>query len=86
MVDHKEFKNISRERLTGVRTSLAKQGIAIPNGDDVEVAGPLGVKLRAIYDEPKKTLRLEIIDKPIFIPKSQIWKVVDRGAAGLYDN
>ena len=83
MTDHREFTGISRAKLNGLRSDLAKWGVEIPEGDDVEVKGPLGVKLRAVYSEPNETLRLTITDRPAFVSEKQIWKVVENGAARL---
>ena len=75
MADHKEFKGISRTNVDSIRNGLNKRGIKVPDGDDVEVAGPLGVKVQLTYNEPNKLLRLTINHKPMFITESQIWKV-----------
>lgn len=83
MADQREFTGISRAKLNGLRAELGKWGIEIPEGDDVEVKGPLGVKLRATYSEPSETLRLAITDKPAFVSEKRIWKVVENGAGGL---
>jgi hypothetical protein len=81
MAEHREFIGISRAKLNGLRTELGKWGVEIPEGDDVEVKGPLGVKLRATYTESSETLRLSITHKPAFVSEKQIWKVVENGAA-----
>ncbi|MEP7212348.1 MAG: hypothetical protein ABI791_04700 [Acidobacteriota bacterium] len=80
MADQKEFSGISREHVETIRKGLSKRGIKVPAGDDVEVAGPLGVKVQMTYDEGQKLLRLRIIDKPIFVTQNQIWKVIESGA------
>lgn len=83
MADSKEFGGITREKLDGIRKALAKRGVTVPAGDDVEVEGPFGVKLRAVFNEAKEILRLQITDKPIFVTENQIWKVVEQGASGM---
>ena len=80
MADHKEFTGVTREKLETIRKDLAKRGIKIPKGDDVEVDGPLGVKIQVTYDETARKLKLEINEKPIFITENQIWKVIESGA------
>jgi hypothetical protein len=80
MADHKEFSGISRTNVNSIRNGLNKRGITVPEGDDVEVAGPLGVRVQMTYHEPKGTLRLTITKKPMFITESQIWKVIESGA------
>ena len=80
MSDQKEFGGISREHVEMIRKGLSKRGIKVPAGDDVEVAGPLGVRIQMTYNEPDKLLRLRINDKPIFVTENQIWKVIESGA------
>lgn len=80
MADQRIFTGISRAQIDAIRVGLKKNGIQMPKGDDVEVSGPFGVKMKVSYDEPKKTLRLAITDKPVFISENQIWKVVESGA------
>jgi hypothetical protein len=86
MPEHKEFKGISRANVDSIRSGLNKRGIKVPAGDDVEVAGPLGVKVQLTYSEPDKTLRLKINHKPIFVTESQIWKVIESGAGKALRN
>ena len=83
MAGNKEYKNISRSDLDTIRKELTKTGIKIPAGDDVEVKGPLGVRMQVVYDESGKSLKLEITDKPFYISESQIWKVIESGAERL---
>ncbi|MEQ1922666.1 MAG: hypothetical protein ABL952_09170 [Pyrinomonadaceae bacterium] len=83
MSETKVFTDVSRERLTRFRRELAQWGVKVPDGDDVEVTGPFGVILRAIYDEALKTLSLSIVEKPMLIPESQVWKFVDNAADKL---
>jgi hypothetical protein len=81
MPDCKQYGGINRSELVNLRKDLAGEGIVVPEGDDVEVQGPFGVKLQAIYDEPKETLKISITKKPFYIPESEIWKIVDAGTA-----
>ncbi len=83
MAEARVFYDVSRERLTRFRRELATWGVKVPDGDDVEVSGPFGVKLQATYDEAPQTLTLSITDKPMFIPESQVWKFVDDAAAKI---
>ena len=83
MPSSRDFTGISRAKLNGLRTELKKWGVVIPEGDDVDVKGPFGVKLRATYEEPSETLRLVITDRPALISEGQIWKVVENGADKL---
>jgi hypothetical protein len=80
MAGYKEFKGISRANVDKIRNGLNKRGIKVPEGDDVEVSGPMGVKVQMTFNEEHETLRLAITDKPIFITENQIWKVIESGA------
>ncbi len=81
MPDCKQYGGISRSELVHLRKDLADEGIIVPEGDDVDVQGPFGVKLRATYNEPKETLKICITKKPFYIPESEVWKIVDAGTA-----
>lgn len=77
-MDKRTYTGVSRAALDRVRGELGKYGITLPPGDDVEVKGPLGVKMQVTYSEPDKTLDLAITDKPIFVTENQIWKVIEK--------
>ena len=79
-MDQKTYTGIRRADVDKIRGELGKYGITIPEGDDVEVKGPLGVKMRVIYDEPNESLNLTILEKPDYVTEGQIWKVVEMGA------
>jgi hypothetical protein len=79
-MDKRTYKGVSRADMEKVRGELGKFGISLPPGDDVEVKGPLGVKMQVTYSEAAKTLELEITKKPVFVSDTQIWKVVEMGA------
>ena len=83
MSETKVFTDVSRERLNRFRRELAQWGVKVPDGDDVEVTGPFGVILRATYEEALENLSLTIVEKPMLIPESQVWKFVDNAAAKL---
>ncbi len=76
----RSYKGVTRADVKEIRSGLGGFGISIPEGDDVEVTGPLGVKMRVQYDEPDQTLTLGIIEKPGYVPESQIWKVIEMTA------
>lgn len=76
----KSFSGIKRADIDRIRGELGKIGVEMPVGDNVEVKGPFGVKMKVDYDEPSSTLQLSITDKPAFISHDQIWKVVQIGA------
>ena len=79
-MDTRSYSGITRTDVGQIRTELGKYGIKIPDGDDIEVKGPLGVKMRVVYSEAAETLELTITEKPGFVSNEQIWKVVEMGA------
>jgi len=79
MPDCKQYGGIKRSDLDNLRRDLAAEGVTVPVGDDVEILAPFGVRLRAVYDEAKETLKISIVKKPFFVPESEIWKIVDTG-------
>ncbi len=85
MPDCKHYGGISRKELGKLRRDLAVEGINVPEGDDVEVKGPYGIALRAIYNEAKETLKICITKKPFYIPESEVWKIVDTGTSPYVD-
>ena len=81
MPDCKQYGGITREELGKLRKDLAKEGVKVPEGDDVTVEGPYGIRLSATYNEAKETLKICITKKPFYIPESEIWKIVDTGTS-----
>lgn len=81
MPDCKQYGGITRTELDQLRKDLAKEGVVVPEGDDVEFKGLFGVHLSAKYNEEKETLKICITKKPFFIPESEVWKIVDAGCA-----
>src|SRR4051794_2162516 len=79
MPDCKNYGGITRDELNLLRGDLKREGITIPEGDQVSFSGPQGIQLEATYDENKQTLRICIIKKPFFIPESMIWQFIDAG-------
>ena len=79
MSDSKLYEGITREELNSLRSSLEKQGVKVPEGDDVLVEGPYGVNLQISYDATSASLKVSIDKKPFFVPESMIWKMVDEG-------
>lgn len=77
MPDCKQYGGITREELNHLRADLEKEGVVLPEGDEVEVKGPYGIELSAAYNEDKETLKICITEKPFYIPESEIWKIVD---------
>ncbi|MBL8181966.1 MAG: hypothetical protein JNL64_10200 [Blastocatellia bacterium] len=81
MANTKTITGVDRSKLDSFRGKMKKFGAEVPDGDDVEIKAPFGVKMRASYVESAETLTLEILDKPVFVPESQIWSIVDSGTA-----
>lgn len=81
MPDCKYYGGITRAELIKLRKDLADEGIAVPEGDDVEISGPFNIRLRAIYDEQRETLKVCISYKPFYIPESEVWRIIDTGTA-----
>ena len=78
----RSYRGVTRAHVNKIRKEIGKFGITMPEGDDVDISGPLGVKMHLNYDEPAETLSLSVIDKPVFIPESQIWNVIEKTAVG----
>ena len=81
MPECKQYGGITRAELNQLRKDLAKEGVNVPEGDEVEFKGLFGVHLSASYNEEKETLKICITKKPFFIPESEVWKIVDAGTA-----
>jgi len=79
MSDSKLYEGITREELNSLRSSLEKQGVKVPEGDDVLVEGPYGVHLQISYDSANAMLKVSIAKRPFFVPESMIWSMVDEG-------
>lgn len=81
MPDCKQYGGITREELGKLREDLAREGVNVPDGDDVRFEAPFGIELTAVYVEEKETLKICITKKPFYIPESSVWKIVDTGTA-----
>jgi hypothetical protein len=80
LMDTRSYTGVTRSDVDRIRKGIGKFGIKMPEGDDVEIKGPLGVKMGFSYDEPNETLTLSVIDKPGFVSDAQIWKVIESTA------
>jgi len=79
-MDKRTYSGVTRAEVDRIRGGIGKFGIKMPEGDDVEINGPLGVKMRFEFDEPGQTLTLTILTKPGLISDSQIWSVIEMTA------
>jgi len=81
MSDCKQYDGITRAELANLRAYLANEKVVVPEGDDVKIEGPFGVKLQVTFNEQKEILKVCITEKPFYVPESQIWKLIDAGTA-----
>lgn len=81
MPNCKLYGGITRGELKSLRGDLKKEGISVPQGDDVTITGLYGIELHITYDEAKETLKVCITKKPFFIPESRVWEIIDTGVA-----
>jgi len=79
-MDQRTYSPVTRADVERIRGGIGKFGIKMPQGDDVEIKGPLGVRMGFKFDEPNQTLTLSIIHKPALISDSQIWSVIEMTA------
>ena len=76
MADVKEYEGITESGLDNLRKDLQSVGITPPQGNSGTIEYQ-GVKLAINYDPPSQKLTLNIVEKPIFIPESLIWQMLD---------
>jgi hypothetical protein len=76
MANSKEYPGTTRSRMDCLRQKLAAKGIVIPNSDTV-TAEYMGVNLSINYQEPSQLLKIDIVQKPVFMPESLIWGFID---------
>lgn len=76
MADVKEYGGITEGGLDNLRKDLQSMGITPPQGNSGTIEYQ-GVKLAINYDPPSQKLTLNIVEKPVFIPESLIWQMLD---------
>ena len=76
MATSKEYTGIARQRMDCLRQSLTSKGIT-PQGEDTATVEYQGVKLSLSYDEANQVLKLNILEKPAYVPESLIWGLID---------
>jgi|GEM_PF-2225363 len=74
--DRRVYEDVSRQALTKLRGGLERAHVALPTGDQGEIASN-GLTGSFGYDEATATLVLTIEKYPMFIPKGIIWKAID---------
>ncbi|MFN2527452.1 MAG: hypothetical protein ABR584_01885 [Candidatus Baltobacteraceae bacterium] len=78
--DRRVYENVNRQALTKLRGGLERAHVALPAGDQGEIASN-GLIGSFGYDEATSTLVLTIEKYPMFIPKGIIWKAIDGAIA-----
>lgn len=80
----KTYQNISKYKIDYLRQQLAGDGATITGDNPWDVDTHKGgsiitstVKLRATWNEPAKTLTIEITDKPGVASCEKVWSVID---------
>ena len=72
----KEYSGITRAAVGKLRDEAAKGGVTLPAGDSFTLEKS-GVKLSVEYTESAQTLKICIVEKPMFIPDTMVWGIVD---------
>ena len=76
MGNSKEYPATTRSRMDCLWQNLIAKGIAQQSSDSATLEYS-GVKLSVNYDEPAQLLKVDILDKPVFVPESLIWQFID---------
>ena len=76
MASSKEYPATTRSRVDCLWQNLISKGIAQQSSDSATIEYS-GVKVSVNYNEPAQLLRIEILDKPTFVPDSLIWQLID---------
>jgi hypothetical protein len=76
MADSKNYEGVTGGVLECLRQELRSVGITPPEGDSGTIEYQ-GVKLSMTYTAPSQTLAVEITSKPIFVPESLVWQLLD---------
>jgi hypothetical protein len=76
MPSAKEYPGTTRNRMDCLRQNLASKGITLLGTDSATIEYQ-GVRLSVNYDEPKQLLKIDILQRPEFIPESLIWGFID---------
>jgi hypothetical protein len=77
MAASKEYTGIARQRMNRLWQGLRSTGITPESSGDSGTIEYQGVKLSVSYDEANQVLKLDILEKPAYIPESLIWGFID---------
>ena len=67
-MEKRTYSGVTRTDVDKIRSGIGKFGIKMPKGDDVEVKGPLGVKMRFEFDEAEKSSRSHFWTSRVLFP------------------
>jgi hypothetical protein len=76
MADSKDYTGIAQSTLDCLKTDLRSMGIDPPEGDSGTIEYQ-GVKLSISYDAGGQKLSIQIVSKPLFVPESLVWQLLD---------
>ncbi len=76
MAQQKDYPNIEPKTLDCLKSELQSMGITPPEGDSGTIDYQ-GVKLQVTYQASAQTLSVEMLQKPVFIPESLVWQLLD---------
>jgi hypothetical protein len=78
-IPSRSYGGISKDEKEALRMRLRDEGLSVPKGNDVEIEGPMWVRLRAVYERERRLLTVSIVDNPLRIPEKRIWSAVEAG-------
>ena len=76
MADSKEYSGIAQSALECLKTDLQSIGIQPPPGDSGTIEYQ-GVKLSFSYSTSEQKLSFQIVSKPLVVPASLVWQLLD---------
>ena len=85
MAEAKEYAGITRATMDCLKLRYQPQDMTSFDGD----RGTLehhGVRVSVAYIEAEQKLKIDIIEKPFFIPEDLVWTLLDNAVKGCADN
>ncbi|MPZ17963.1 MAG: hypothetical protein GEV06_08635 [Luteitalea sp.] len=73
----KTFSDISRATFEHIKNDLRSLGVNVPSGDDC-IIEHRGARGSLAYSEATGRLEVSILEKPLFVPESAVWALLDR--------
>jgi hypothetical protein len=77
MAGSKQYTGMARQRMDCLEQSLKSKGVTPQGSPDSAIIEYQGVKLSVRYDESNQLLKLDILEKPAYIPEALIWGFID---------